>query len=390
MLLAGNIFMIAISTLKAKQLSFENDSAEQEKLDKEYAQQLQDQFEQDVIRINKGSDVQNQDHSNDDWDIEYNEDFLSGKNSTDVIQCPICGNIFESNDIENHVNQCIDQNGNNPKNSPQHAMVVEKYDPVNKEDFDCPICFDSIAPGSGYIFQECQHQYCGECLGSYYQVLIMSNKVIDIKCPNPNCEHLCTHGEIRFLLPEHLFNKFLDFSKIALINKDPEMRWCPTPNCGNAVKRKKKGSSKMECSACNFQFCFECGDSYHEDVTCEQHQKMLDIEKKTDPRFKIWQMHHSKPCPNCKAPIQKNGGCNHMYCEKCKHEFCWVCLKQYTSDHFSKGWCSQFGTVPGLYFVKRVGRAVISKILEIDSNSTESEQDQENIFEKNRILRCRH
>jgi len=71
-----------------------------------------------------------------------------------------------------------------------------------------------------------------------------------------------------------------------------------------------------------------------------------------------------------------------MYCEKCKHEFCWVCLKQYTSDHFSKGWCSQFGTVPGLYFVKRVGRAVISKILEIDSNSTESEQDQENIFEK--------
>ena len=33
-----------------------------------------------------------------------------------------------------------------------------------------------------------------------------------------------------------------------------------------------------------------------------------------------------EPCPRCGVYIYKEGGCNHMYCQKCKHEFCWFCL----------------------------------------------------------------
>lgn len=31
-----------------------------------------------------------------------------------------------------------------------------------------------------------------------------------------------------------------------------------------------------------------------------------------------WLVTNCKSCPNCKSPIQKNEGCNHMKCYKCR------------------------------------------------------------------------
>jgi len=31
-------------------------------------------------------------------------------------------------------------------------------------------------------------------------------------------------------------------------------------------------------------------------------------------------------CPKCQATIEKDGGCNHMVCKRCKYDFCWICL----------------------------------------------------------------
>lgn len=40
-----------------------------------------------------------------------------------------------------------------------------------------------------------------------------------------------------------------------------------------------------------------------------------------------WLKQHSRPCPRCKAPIQKSGGCNHMTCSGCSLKFCWACMR---------------------------------------------------------------
>jgi ariadne-1 len=48
-----------------------------------------------------------------------------------------------------------------------------------------------------------------------------------------------------------------------------------------------------------------------------------------------WEVSNTKPCPRCKARIEKNGGCNHMTCQSCHHEFCWICGHRWGVFHRS-------------------------------------------------------
>lgn len=54
-------------------------------------------------------------------------------------------------------------------------------------------------------------------------------------------------------------------------------------------------------------------------------------------KFKKWRqttLQGCKRCPQCHMYIEKNEGCMHMTCCKCRHEFCWECMSSW------KGSCS--------------------------------------------------
>lgn len=55
--------------------------------------------------------------------------------------------------------------------------------------------------------------------------------------------------------------------------------------------------------------------------------------KSEDLEAQEWILRHTKPCPGCKAQIEKNGGCMHMTCSKCRHEWCWVCMELWRHHH---------------------------------------------------------
>ena len=48
-----------------------------------------------------------------------------------------------------------------------------------------------------------------------------------------------------------------------------------------------------------------------------------------DPDSEALLNKNTKPCPNCTVPIEKAGGCMHMCCSSCNHDFFWTCSCKY-------------------------------------------------------------
>lgn len=118
---------------------------------------------------------------------------------------------------------------------------------------------------------------------------------------------------------QHLItNSFVECNRL--------MRWCPAPNCSNAVKAQYFDAQPVQCT-CGHTFCFGCGELWHDPVKCKWLKKWI---KKCDDDSETsnWIAANTKECPKCHVTIEKNGGCNHMICKNqaCRSEFCWVCL----------------------------------------------------------------
>jgi hypothetical protein len=222
-----------------------------------------------------------------------------------------------------------------------HIMNNEEnkneYNPINTNSFECPICIEEVEPGNGYIFEECSHSYCINCLKSYLKNLINEGRVLDIKCPTPKCGTGIDYYQIKNFLDEETFSKYEEFNFLMTLKSDPSVRWCPNPKgCGNAMCREQGNTNnKAVCDKCNFEFCFECCEEWHSG-TCEEYQQWKIENKKTDIKFSEWtKNNNTKKCPKCKIIIQKNDGCNHMTCTHCNYQFCWLCGGKYSDNHFS-------------------------------------------------------
>ncbi|KAL7447512.1 hypothetical protein ACHAXM_010790 [Skeletonema potamos] len=53
-------------------------------------------------------------------------------------------------------------------------------------------------------------------------------------------------------------------------------------------------------------------------------------ESQSEMATQQWKNVHTRKCPTCFTPIEKNGGCNHVRCGRCRTEFCWACMRAKT------------------------------------------------------------
>ncbi|WVZ49966.1 hypothetical protein U9M48_001276, partial [Paspalum notatum var. saurae] len=106
------------------------------------------------------------------------------------------------------------------------------------------------------------------------------------------------------------------------------------PRCRMPIER-AQGCMHMTCPPpCEHGFCWEA----HRPVPCGTVRAWLS-KNSSDAETANWVLVNTKHCPECRRPIEKNQGCNHMTCRApCRHQFCWLCLDPW-NDH--RG-CSRF------------------------------------------------
>lgn len=210
----------------------------------------------------------------------------------------------------------------------------------------CDICIEDL-PSGETTKMDCGHCFCNNCWTEHFIVKINDGQSKRIKCMAHKCNAICDESVVRNLVSKtnpDLAEKFDRFLLESYIEDNKRVKWCPsTPHCGNAIRVEDDQFCEVECS-CGVQFCFGCSLEAHSPCSCLMWE--LWVKKCRDESETVnWITVHTKPCPKCHKPVEKNGGCNLVSCI-CGQAFCWLCGGATGRDHT---WSSIAGHSCGRY-----------------------------------------
>jgi len=212
--------------------------------------------------------------------------------------------------------------------------------------FMCDICCEDEA-GLETFAMKCGHRYCVDCYRQYLtQKIREEGEAARIQCPTEGCHRIIDARSLDILVTPDLAGRYQELLNRTFVEDKDALKWCPAPDCENAIECdvKKKDLDRIVPSVscdCGHQFCFGCTLSDHQPAPCELVKRWL---KKCadDSETANWISANTKECPKCNSTIEKNGGCNHMTCRKCKYEFCWMCMGLWSEHGTSWYNCNRF------------------------------------------------
>ena len=106
---------------------------------------------------------------------------------------------------------------------------------------------------------------------------------------------------------------------------DPNFHWCIAPDCSWGQVHADPFYPLIACHACGFRYCYKHGVPWHDGYSCYQyddsHPEAL-VLRDNEQRIK----EKAKKCPGegCGWYVEKDGGCNNMYCTRCHRSWSWA------------------------------------------------------------------
>ena len=221
------------------------------------------------------------------------------------------------------------------------TIKVDNDESAGVFSLDCEICYLTMTSANMMTGLKCRHFFCNDCWNDYLTTKISNEGSCQmIQCPSgQDCKELIDDQTVIKLIKDPKIKvKFQQLITDSFVQCNKKMKWCPAPDCPNAIRvlssaygsAHSKAGFPVKCQ-CGLEFCFGCNiDKIHLPITCLMMKNWM---KKCadDSETLNWISGNTKDCPKCSNPIEKNGGCNHMVCYhgQCKFNFCWMCLGEY-------------------------------------------------------------
>jgi len=176
----------------------------------------------------------------------------------------------------------------------------------------CPITFEDARPDEVDACA-CGHWVSAAAWRGYLEQAIthFGAGIVNTRCPT-HADTGCTQ-----LVPPRLFLTHLGRDKVAryregvarcFVANDASLKFCPAAGCSQAVEYKGGEERDVLCAG-GHAFCFACSatDEAHGPASCVDvgAWKKREVD---DGENSKWLIAHTKPCPKCTQPIEKNTG----------------------------------------------------------------------------------
>lgn len=187
----------------------------------------------------------------------------------------------------------------------------------------CAICYDSM-DGTNTLSMPCGHAFCMDCWHDFCANAVQEEGPACVRttCPQAGCEEVMTEVEVEAAAPDFL-QKFQTFQLRSFVESNSLTRWCPGKGCERvacalSASAMEKEDNVAHCDGCMTRFCLICGEEPHAPCGCKDLAKWNE-KCRNESETANWILANTKSCPKCVSRIEKNKGCNHMTCSKCRH-----------------------------------------------------------------------
>lgn len=248
----------------------------------------------------------------------------------------------------------------------EHTSLGEQDEAVpldlirpNLREIPCLACADVSDP---VLVFPCSagHVTCLDCFRQYCVTRLMERQFwqhpelgYTLACPTGCTDSFIKEVHHFRLLTDAQYDLYQRFGTEEFVLRSGGVL-CPQPGCGMGILI-DPGCNKIACvNGCGYVFCRLCLQGYHigecqsndndNNVNVEGCLYNVDPNRASEARWdeasRVTIKVSTKPCPKCRTPTERDGGCMHMICTRagCEFHWCWVCQTAWTRDCMGNHW----------------------------------------------------